>query len=169
MVSGVCVAGGEDGLVKVLDVLCPVDTSLNDRDEAGSAGVPHREVPQTSAQTTAESIGGGHSPRGPTSFIPTARQKTLRAAFGGCPYATLVQTLPPHESSVGALAVGKYDGTSRNGGRQWPTIVSGGGKMELRAWCFAGTPKTSAGSATALPEGEQYGLPPVSYAALFAK
>lgn len=59
-------------------------------------------------------------------------------AFHG-PYAKVVQTLPSHESSVGAVAVGLY---RRGGGvfkgLESTLVVSGGGKMEARAWCLEG-------------------------------
>lgn len=51
------------------------------------------------------------------------------------PYAEVVQTLPSHESSVGALAVGLY-GCSN--GLESTLVVSGGGKMEVRAWRMGG-------------------------------
>lgn len=60
------------------------------------------------------------------------------------PYAKVAQTLPSHESSVGALAVGMYgrgSGTEEIGcfkGLESTLVVSGGGKMETRAWCMEG-------------------------------
>ncbi|CAM9184864.1 unnamed protein product [Scytosiphon promiscuus] len=51
------------------------------------------------------------------------------------PYARVVQTFPSHESSVGAVAVGNYQGGSGRPSSRRPTlVVSGGGKMEARAW-----------------------------------
>ncbi len=61
------------------------------------------------------------------------------------PYAKVVQTLPFHESSVGALAVGTYGGGSNSDHSLSPEaslkstlVVSGGGKLEVRAWCVEG-------------------------------
>ena len=53
------------------------------------------------------------------------------------PYAKLVQTLPSHESSVGALAVGVCGGGSNSDKESLlksTLVVSGGGKLEVRAW-----------------------------------
>lgn len=51
------------------------------------------------------------------------------------PYARVAQTLPSHESSVGALAVGFRAETSCVGSGAQSVVISGGGKMELRSWC----------------------------------
>eukprot|EP00752_Nemacystus_decipiens_P003736 g3442.t1 len=57
------------------------------------------------------------------------------------PYARVVQTLPSHASSVGALAVGTYgrvgdaDEIGCVNSRERTLVVSGGAKMEARAWC----------------------------------
>lgn len=52
------------------------------------------------------------------------------------PYARVTQTLPSHESSVGALAVGfRAENSCTSSGVQG-VVISGGGKMELRAWCL---------------------------------
>ena len=53
-----------------------------------------------------------------------------------CPYARVTQTLPSHESSIGALAVGARTENSCFGGVEQNVVISGGGKMELRAWCL---------------------------------
>lgn len=52
------------------------------------------------------------------------------------PYARVTQTLPSHESSVGALAVGFSAENYCTGSGVQGVIISGGGKMELRAWCL---------------------------------
>lgn len=60
------------------------------------------------------------------------------------PYAKVVQSLPSHESSVGALAVGMYgrgsdaDEIGCSAREEFTLVVSGGGKMETRAWCLEG-------------------------------
>lgn len=61
------------------------------------------------------------------------------------PYAKVIQTLPSHESSVGALAVGTHgsgsdsDNSLGTEARLKSTlVVSGGGKLEVRAWCVEG-------------------------------
>ena len=55
------------------------------------------------------------------------------------PYAKVVQTLPSHESSVGALAVGMYGCGGDVKSLESALVVSGGGKLEVRAWCMEGT------------------------------
>lgn len=97
-------AGGEDGAVKLLDVLC--------------------EHPRRSSS-------------------PQAASNPAREAFHR-PYAKIVQTLPSHESSVGALAVGMCGrggaadeiGCSKD--LESTLVVSGGGNMEARAWRMDG-------------------------------
>ncbi|CAN0167636.1 unnamed protein product, partial [Ectocarpus sp. 12 AP-2014] len=82
-----------------------------------------------------------HHPPPAASLGDPPGTKTVRDMSGDAsfhpPGATVVQILPSHESSVGALAVGSlilYDGhPAERSGRA--LIVSGGGKMEARAWC----------------------------------
>lgn len=79
-----------------------------------------------------------------------------------CPYTTVVQTLPSHESSVGALAVGLYRDIN---GLESTLIVSGGGKMEARSWCMEGACGPG-GNHEGSPREEVFEAacaPPVSY------
>lgn len=134
-------AGGEDGAVKLLDVFYNC----------------HRRG------------------RGSQAAIDPATETFHR------PYAKVVQTLPSHESSVGALAIGMYGRGSSDAhadaheigcfkGLESALVVSGGGKMEARAWCMAGVGGHS-GSDAGEPREEAVEAaceqPPVRYSSFF--
>lgn len=114
-------AGGEDGVVKLLDVFYQRQRT------GGQAASDIRSAP---GQTSAGGNSRVHHPTEPDAF------ETRGGGFH-YPYTRVRQTLPSHESSIGALAVGISAENScigsRGGGTQG-VVISGGGKMELRAW-----------------------------------
>lgn len=125
-------AGGEDGTVKLVDVLFPGNDG-RDFDFGSTTSVLDRLA-------VAETKAHGASDTDNTHGCSSPWEKRTSTPFCSLPHAKVVQTLPPHESSVGAIAVASE--------ATWPTrlrneefefggkslIFSGGGKMELRAW-----------------------------------
>lgn len=85
-------------------------------------------------------------------------------------YATTVtQTLPPHESSIGAIAI-EIPGDTIYARGEPPrlVIVSGGGKMELRVWSFAGSAqKGEQASTSSAFEGDEHGGAPLVRSSLY--
>lgn len=112
--------GGEDGVVKLLDVFYKGQRT----GPGGQIASDFRSVPRRPA------AGGDSTTHDRTE--PDLHESSDRFHY---PYARVAQTLPSHESSVGALAVGFRAENSCIGRGAQSVVISGGGKMELRAWC----------------------------------
>ena len=125
--------GGEDGVVKLLDVFFK---------RRRTAGQTASDSSSASGQISADRNFKVHHPTEPDAFgfhHPT-KPEAPEPRGGGFhhPYARVRQTLPSHESSVGALAVGvrRENSCIGSSGGAHGVVISGGGKMELRAWGF---------------------------------
>lgn len=110
-----------------------VTVKNSDRD---AAGVP-TESPTPRPLVLPKSFRPHNTGSGSTNAEPSSRtQPELQPPVATA--AAVMQVLPSHESSVGAVtAVETPEGVYGEPGGKF-LIVSGGGKMELRAWCLGG-------------------------------
>lgn len=135
------VSGGEDGVVRILDTsgwlsgrsTGNVTVENNDGDVLGvPSGSPSlRPLVSPPKSCRPNDAGGDSTKAGPSSSTQTILHPQVATA-------TVLQVLPSHESSVGAVtAVETPEGVYGEPGGD-VLIASGGGKMEIRTWCLGG-------------------------------